>query len=158
MRRLPVPSRDEIISSPIQQNAPENGATGYYTQGNRVPSPVMDDPSADLERELELAEASIARVKTRLAHAKKTQNERTWPSQFPIELLERIFLWTKDLWPQRAIHWQSRNEDFGRYPVLGWCGYDLAWIKITFVCSSWRTVSEFPSHDREDFTADRRFA
>lgn len=53
LHRLPVPSRDEIISSPIQQDAPANGATGYYTQANRVPSPVMDDPSADLERELE---------------------------------------------------------------------------------------------------------
>jgi serine/threonine protein kinase len=54
---LPIPSRDDIISSPIQQNAPHNGATGYYTNNdtdpNRVPSPVMEDPSADLERELE---------------------------------------------------------------------------------------------------------
>ncbi|KAI0058406.1 CMGC/MAPK/ERK protein kinase [Artomyces pyxidatus] len=55
---LPIPSRDEIISSPIQEDAPYNGATSGYYSGNtpqtqqRGPSPVMDDPSAELEREL----------------------------------------------------------------------------------------------------------
>ncbi|KAI0044802.1 CMGC/MAPK/ERK protein kinase [Auriscalpium vulgare] len=55
---LPIPSRDEIISSPIQEDAPYNGATSNYYNGHtpqmqeRPPSPIMDDPSAELEREL----------------------------------------------------------------------------------------------------------
>ncbi|PCH36736.1 Pkinase-domain-containing protein [Wolfiporia cocos MD-104 SS10] len=51
---LPIPSREEILSSPVLENAPPNGVTSSYTepQGPRGPSPVMDDPSAELEREL----------------------------------------------------------------------------------------------------------
>ena len=60
---LPIPSRDDIIASPIQEDAPTNGATSGYYSGNpvseRAPSPVMDDPSAELEREL--AETHIGR-------------------------------------------------------------------------------------------------
>ena len=53
---LPIPTRDDIISSPIQESAPANGATsGYYT-GTRAADDaegfVMDDPSTELEREL----------------------------------------------------------------------------------------------------------
>jgi hypothetical protein len=52
---LPIPSRDEILSSPIQEHGPHHGATSSFTapQGERrPPSPVMDDPSEELEREL----------------------------------------------------------------------------------------------------------
>ncbi|CCM04386.1 uncharacterized protein FIBRA_06561 [Fibroporia radiculosa] len=50
---LPMPSREEIMSSPVLENAPANGATsGFTEQTQRPPSPVMDDPSAELEREL----------------------------------------------------------------------------------------------------------
>jgi len=51
---LPIPTRDEILSSPIQEYGPHNGATsGFTTNYNqRLPSPVMDDPSEELEREL----------------------------------------------------------------------------------------------------------
>ena len=50
---LPIPTREEIINSPVT-DAPPNGATSGYTQpaGQRPPSPIMDDPSAELEREL----------------------------------------------------------------------------------------------------------
>jgi len=49
---LPIPSREDIINSPIT-DAPPNGATsGFTAPGHRAPSPVMDDPSAELEREL----------------------------------------------------------------------------------------------------------
>ena len=61
-RRLTIPSRDDIVASPIRDDAPLDGATsGYYsghtpqqgvTGGRRPPSPVIDDPSAELEREL----------------------------------------------------------------------------------------------------------
>lgn len=72
---LPIPSHDDIAASPIQEDVPANGATsGYYSGtntysynpaggqagqqgaagagGQRPSSPVMDDPSAELEREL----------------------------------------------------------------------------------------------------------
>lgn len=53
---LPIPSRDEILSSPVQEYGPHHGATSGYTAaqngGARPPSPVMDDPSEELEREL----------------------------------------------------------------------------------------------------------
>jgi hypothetical protein len=66
--RLSIPSRDDIVASPIREDAPADGATsGYYSgqtpQGNggrrRPASPIMDDPSAELEREL--AETHIGR-------------------------------------------------------------------------------------------------
>lgn len=49
---LPIPSRDEIINSPIQEHGPVHGATSGFTAPGRAGSPVMDDPSAELEREL----------------------------------------------------------------------------------------------------------
>ncbi|KAG2159099.1 kinase-like domain-containing protein [Suillus bovinus] len=50
---LPIPSRDEIISSPVQEYGPVHGATsGYTAPSQRPPSPVMDDPSDALEKEL----------------------------------------------------------------------------------------------------------
>ncbi|TDL20034.1 hypothetical protein BD410DRAFT_841607 [Rickenella mellea] len=53
---LPLPSRDDMINSPIHEYAPPNGATSSFTHGGggggRPPSPIMDDPSEDLEREL----------------------------------------------------------------------------------------------------------
>ncbi|KAJ2916303.1 hypothetical protein MD484_g4122, partial [Candolleomyces efflorescens] len=51
---LPIPSRDEIIASPVQEYGPLHGATSGYTQPHaaRPASPVYDDPSAELEREL----------------------------------------------------------------------------------------------------------
>jgi hypothetical protein len=53
---LPVPSRDEILASPVVDNAPANGATSHFgmvQQGPQRPgSPMMDDPGADLDREL----------------------------------------------------------------------------------------------------------
>lgn len=54
---LPIPSRDEILSSPVQEHGPHHGATSSYTAtqshgGARPPSPIMDDPSEELEREL----------------------------------------------------------------------------------------------------------
>lgn len=61
--RLSIPLRDDIVASPIRDGAPIDGATsGYYSghtpqqggagAGHRPASPVIDDPSADLEREL----------------------------------------------------------------------------------------------------------
>jgi hypothetical protein len=60
---LTIPSRDDIVASPIRDGAPADGTTsGYYGghtpqqggagTGRRPASPVIDDPSADLEREL----------------------------------------------------------------------------------------------------------
>jgi len=49
---LPIPSRDEIMSSPVQV---QYGATSSFTTVSSTaerPSPVMDDPSEELEREL----------------------------------------------------------------------------------------------------------
>ncbi|KAH9060547.1 CMGC/MAPK/ERK protein kinase [Lactarius vividus] len=60
-RQLSIPTRDDIVASPIREDAPPNGATsGYYSGqtpqggggGRRPASPIMDDPSAELEREL----------------------------------------------------------------------------------------------------------
>ncbi|CAE6473100.1 unnamed protein product [Rhizoctonia solani] len=51
---LPVPSREDVINSPLSEKVPANGATsGYTNTSGRVPSPVEDDPSEDLARELE---------------------------------------------------------------------------------------------------------
>jgi len=51
---LPVPSREEVINSPISENVPANGSTSNYSyKAARPPSPVMDDPSEELARELE---------------------------------------------------------------------------------------------------------
>ncbi|KAG6831763.1 hypothetical protein H0H92_007915 [Tricholoma furcatifolium] len=56
MRRqdsLPIPSREEILSSPVQEHGPMHGATSSFTAPNNRPaSPIMDDPSEELEREL----------------------------------------------------------------------------------------------------------
>ena len=59
---MAIPSRDDIAASPIHEGAPPDGTTsGYYSGqtpqqgsggGHRPPSPVIDDPSAELEREL----------------------------------------------------------------------------------------------------------
>jgi mitogen-activated protein kinase 7 len=52
---LPIPSRDEILSSPVQEYGPHHGATSSFTAAStaeRPPSPIMDDPSEELEREL----------------------------------------------------------------------------------------------------------
>ena len=52
---LPIPSRDQILNSPVQEYGPHHGATSSFTsvQSNaRPPSPIMDDPSEELEREL----------------------------------------------------------------------------------------------------------
>lgn len=52
---LPIPSREEILNSPIQEHGPMHGATSSFTApsgGMRPASPIMDDPSAELEREL----------------------------------------------------------------------------------------------------------
>ncbi|KAJ1306011.1 hypothetical protein OPQ81_010726 [Rhizoctonia solani] len=51
---LSVPSREEVINSPVSDRVPANGGTSSYTNASgRVPSPVIDDPSEDLARELE---------------------------------------------------------------------------------------------------------
>ena len=52
--RLPIPSRDTVASSPVVEYAPPNGATSNYTRvdGMRPGSPVMEDPSVELEKEL----------------------------------------------------------------------------------------------------------
>lgn len=48
-RSLPIPTRDEILNSPMQ----EHGSTsGFTVPHDRPHSPVMDDPSEALEREL----------------------------------------------------------------------------------------------------------
>lgn len=48
-----MPSREEILASPVLEDAPPNGATsGFTAPAQRATSPVMDDPSAELEREL----------------------------------------------------------------------------------------------------------
>ncbi|KAJ7874828.1 kinase-like domain-containing protein [Mycena olivaceomarginata] len=50
---LPIPSREEIINSPMQEHGPFHGTTSGYTAPNALPpSPTMDDPSGELEREL----------------------------------------------------------------------------------------------------------
>lgn len=49
---LPIPSREEILNSPMQG---QEGTTSNFTappQNQRPPSPIMDDPSEMLEREL----------------------------------------------------------------------------------------------------------
>ena len=46
---LPIPSRDEILNSPVN-DIPTTSS--YTTPNQRPPSPIMDDPSAELEREL----------------------------------------------------------------------------------------------------------
>jgi hypothetical protein len=50
---LSIPTRDDILNSPVTEHGPHPGATSSYTapQG-RPASPVMDDPSEELEREL----------------------------------------------------------------------------------------------------------
>jgi len=51
---LPIPSRDDIIASPVTEFAPANGATSGFTApaNQRAASPILDDPSEELEREL----------------------------------------------------------------------------------------------------------
>jgi hypothetical protein len=58
--RLSLPTRDDIAASPIHEDVPADGTTSSYYSGQtpqqtgarRPSSPVMDDPSAELEREL----------------------------------------------------------------------------------------------------------
>lgn len=59
LRRLAVPSRDDIIASPIHDQAPANGATSNYTLPAEsqvdpdTDTPIVDNPTEDLERELD---------------------------------------------------------------------------------------------------------
>ena len=50
---LPIPSRDELLNSPMQG---QEGSTSNFTSRpqaqNRPPSPIYDDPSEELEKEL----------------------------------------------------------------------------------------------------------
>jgi len=48
---LPIPSREDILNSPMVEN---HGATSGFTHQyhQRPPSPIMDDPGAELDREL----------------------------------------------------------------------------------------------------------
>ncbi|KZT41979.1 kinase-like protein [Sistotremastrum suecicum HHB10207 ss-3] len=52
---LPIPSRDDIINSPVNDIAPRDGATSSYTHVSDTVanSPIIDDPSEELEKELE---------------------------------------------------------------------------------------------------------
>ncbi|KAH7099938.1 CMGC/MAPK/ERK protein kinase [Auriculariales sp. MPI-PUGE-AT-0066] len=56
---LAAPSRDDVIASPIHDQAPQNGGTSSYTLPTEpaidpeTDTPVMDNPTQDLERELE---------------------------------------------------------------------------------------------------------
>ncbi|KAG8852942.1 Mitogen-activated protein kinase [Tulasnella sp. 330] len=51
---LSIPSREDIISSPLVERAPSNGATSSFTAqpGVQPNSPIMEDPSDQLEKEL----------------------------------------------------------------------------------------------------------
>lgn len=52
---LPIPSREDVIASPLVEGAPVNGATSSFTapEGNATThSPIMEDPSDALEKEL----------------------------------------------------------------------------------------------------------
>jgi len=58
---LPIPSRDELMNSPIAENAPAHGATSRFSQlgsgaaggvGAGEGEPVLEDPSGELEKEL----------------------------------------------------------------------------------------------------------
>lgn len=51
---LPIPSREDIINSPVHENAPANGATSAYTRPAEVRpgSPMMEDPATELDNEL----------------------------------------------------------------------------------------------------------
>jgi len=51
---LAIPSREEIISSPIVEQAPANGSTSSFAApaGATPGSPIMEDPSDQLEKEL----------------------------------------------------------------------------------------------------------
>lgn len=52
--RLPIPSRETVASSPVSEYVAPNGATSNYTRPHemRPGSPVMEDPSVELEKEL----------------------------------------------------------------------------------------------------------
>ena len=58
-KSLAVPSRDDIIASPIHDQAPADGATSAYTVpadsqvDPETDTPVVDNPTEDLERELD---------------------------------------------------------------------------------------------------------
>lgn len=55
---LPIPSRDEILSSPVREYGDVPGTTSSFTvPTHRPPTPVMDDPSDELDRELARAQA-----------------------------------------------------------------------------------------------------
>jgi hypothetical protein len=52
--RLPIPTREEIIASPVVEHAPADGATSGYTRSAemRSASPMMEDPANELDKEL----------------------------------------------------------------------------------------------------------
>ncbi|EJD46885.1 kinase-like protein [Auricularia subglabra TFB-10046 SS5] len=58
---LPIPTREEIMASPVAEHAPANGFTSAYTAKPGAhglhDSPILEDPSQDLERELANAQA-----------------------------------------------------------------------------------------------------
>jgi hypothetical protein len=52
--RLPIPTGEEIIASPVVEHAPADGATSGYTRSAemRSASPMMEDPANELDKEL----------------------------------------------------------------------------------------------------------
>lgn len=54
LHRLPIPTREEIINSPVHEHAPADGATSAYTRPAeaRPGSPMMEDPAEQLDNEL----------------------------------------------------------------------------------------------------------
>ncbi|KAJ7591385.1 kinase-like domain-containing protein [Mycena floridula] len=49
---LPIPSRDELLNSPMQGQEGNTSSFAAAPKAQRAASPVMDDPSEELEREL----------------------------------------------------------------------------------------------------------
>ena len=49
---LPIPTREEIQNSPTTNAAPNGATSGYTLQEQRAGSPLNEDPSAELEKEL----------------------------------------------------------------------------------------------------------
>jgi len=57
--RLSVPGRDDVLSSPVREGVPVDGSTSSYTIpaepaiDPETDTPIIDNPTQDLERELE---------------------------------------------------------------------------------------------------------
>ncbi|KAG9030336.1 Mitogen-activated protein kinase [Tulasnella sp. JGI-2019a] len=115
---LSIPTRDEIISSPVAERVPANGATSSYTAqpGEQPQSPIMEDPSDQLEKEL--AGTHIGRGEMELLKRIASIESRTGADDYdPYAYSSLPASRSVPAEALRQVHASSRSENLAVPPI-----------------------------------------